>query len=93
MGGGRFLSHHPALQLTVGGDNRKRSLWSLPDFFMPRGRPALTYHSNPSRWMEKGGQVQLKTVGRGQEFVIDSVQYPGLEEWLGDIVQAGSDGV
>ena len=93
LGGGRFPAWHPALQLTCGGKNNKRSLWDLPGFFLPQGRPPLTYHANPNRWTAKGDRVRLKTVGRGQEFVIDSQHYPALESWAVSTIQMGTVGL
>ncbi len=92
VGGGRFSVWHPTLQLTLGGKNKLRSLWDLPGFFLPKGRPPLTYHANPNRWTPAGGRVQLKTVGRGQEFAIDSEHYPELEGWAETIIRKGALG-
>jgi hypothetical protein len=61
------------------------SVWKLPVWFMrPLGNPPmhLTYHppvipkSGRSRWTNLGnGFCQLRTVGRGQEFVLDCNNY------------------
>ena len=44
----------------------------LPVWFAPQtDRPALGYHREPSRWSVHGERLELRTVGRGQEFVFD----------------------
>lgn len=85
FGGGRFPKYHPNLQLTKVG--RTRSVWSLPSWFSPNGRTPLTYHSKPSRWVLDNNQVILRSVAKGQEFVIDSEEYPDLENWVSTIIK------
>lgn len=69
--------------LTDPGQN-SRSVWKLPSCFHPlEGKPALSYHSNLSRWTKFSAEwTGLKSVGRGQEFVIDTEHYPGIIRWI-----------
>ena len=81
-GGGVFPRFHESLRLTD-PDGRRRSLWRLPAWFHPEKRPsALSYHSLSDRWQLMDGSVQLQTVGRGQEFVLDIDHYPEALTWL-----------
>jgi hypothetical protein len=87
-GAGVFRHFSSKLRLTK--DQCKRSIWQLPAWFYPRkGKIPLTYHSNRDRWHREEGSVTLKTVGRGQEFVMNSAHYPEALPWLHDLLQAG----
>jgi hypothetical protein len=83
-GAGTFRAYAPELRLTKAG--AKRSLWDLPAWFEPVNRPPLGYHANPSRWTRRGDRVDLQTVGRGQEFVFDSKDYPESLAWIRDLL-------
>jgi hypothetical protein len=86
-GSGVFPKFNADLQLTAAG--RPRSHWRLPEWFHPSGRARpLGFHEAGSRWSEPSdGFVQLKTVGRGQEFVLDCDAYPKAMPWFRDLVQ------
>lgn len=45
----------------------------------------LSYHRHPHRWHETADGVQLQSVGRGQEFVLDCHDYPEALAWLQQI--------
>lgn len=80
-GAGYFPSYDPSLRLTA--SKAPRSCWELPAWFHPDGRTSvLSYHGNRSRWSRMGDRVHLKTVGRGQEFVLDIDHYPEAIPWL-----------
>ena len=49
-------------------------------------KSALTYHANPKRWEMNEGYTRLKSVGRGQEFVLDCDKYPEAVKWLADVL-------
>jgi hypothetical protein len=83
-GAGRFTSYRPALQLTEPGATRR--YWRLPAWFADTG---LTYHANPQRWSPAGDHVVLKTVGRGQEFVIANPP-PEAGAWLRTLFEGES---
>ena len=47
------------------------SRWRLPRWFFPDGnKTPLTYHPDPARWRRDDEHAYLKSVGRGQEFVL-----------------------
>jgi hypothetical protein len=83
-GGGVFRRYAEPLRLTE--PDASRSVWHLPAWFHPQGRSsALSYHANPDRWMVNGKSVQLRSVGRGQEFVLDCDHYPEASDWLAQL--------
>jgi len=79
-GAGTFGMLRPDLVLS--DPNASRSRWILPGDFLPGVRPPLTYHSNENRWDSLGDTVALRAASRGQEFVLDLDQYPGVKSWL-----------
>ena len=66
------------------------SNWQLPRWFYPDGnKPPLTYHGNvPERWRHDADHAYLRSVGRGQEFVLDLARYPEAVDWLSDLVNS-----
>ena len=64
------------------------SNWRLPRWFYPDGnKPPLTYHGRiHERWRRDDNHAYLRSVGRGQEFVLDLAHYPDAVEWLSDLV-------
>ncbi len=80
-GGGTFPRFSSPLQLTAPGHTR--STWRLPACFHPAGNKVpLSYHKDMSRWQKDREGVLLRTVGRGQEFVLDATDYPGVLGWV-----------
>ena len=84
-GGGIFDQLRPEQILTHTEPYAGCSTWTLPLWFNPYGRPALSYHSKPARWTDCGTSMRLQSVGRGQEFVLDVDQYPEARGWLRSI--------
>lgn len=84
-GAGVFREYDKRLILTEVGQSR--SHWLMPGDLLPRGRPPLTYHASPSRWSDAGDRCCLSTVGRGQEFVLDTAHYPGMRAWAENLIQ------
>lgn len=82
-GGGAFRQFSAGLQLTAEG--KQRSIWRLPHCFYPNGASALTYHKDLGRWAKDKHSILLRTVGRGQEFVLDCEHHAGVDRWLEDI--------
>ncbi len=81
-GAGIFDKFAPHLQLTD-LNARTRSQWELPGWFYPAGRTPLSYHGSMNRWKKlQRGTVSLRSVGRGQEFVLNCDEYPEAAEWL-----------
>lgn len=86
-GAGVFSQFSRDLQLTApNADNT--STWELPGWFHPgEGRTPLTYHSDPSRWRRVELRSELRAVARGQEFVLDCVEYPEAVDWAFGLIQ------
>jgi len=86
-GGGVFERYHEDLCLTAPGEDR-RSVWRLPAWFYPKNeRVPLSYHRNRKRWEQRGGWTFLRSVAKGQEFVMDTEQYPEALEWLASLMK------
>lgn len=86
LGAGRWPRFRPQLQLTAPA--MSRSVWRLPAWFHPCGRDAaLSYHARPDRWQLHGDHVLLRTVGRGQEFVLDCDAYPEALAWAAGLFE------
>ena len=82
-GGGVFPRLSDDLILTAPKPNKCRSRWRLPAWFLPPDiQHALTFHRRANPWMLEGDKVILDTVGRGQEFVMDSDLFPESTAWL-----------
>ena len=82
QGAGCFLKSHEHLVLT-NPNGLGVTDWRLPQCFYPdNGKCPLTYHRNPDRWKHGTKYTYLRSVGRGQEFVLDLDQYPGVTDWL-----------
>ena len=65
------------------------SQWWLPRWFLPDGRkPPLTYHADRKRWRHDANYAYLKSVGRGQEVVLDLAHYPEAVRWLADLLSS-----
>ena len=86
-GAGAFQRFSTSLQLT-GPNTEKTSIWELPKWFYPDGyRTPLTYHADPSRWNRVGSRTELRSMGRGQEFVLDCEEYPEAIDWTFGLIQ------
>jgi len=89
-GAGVWPRFDPARQLTAHG--AKCSAWKLPAWFHPEGRrSSLSFHGKPSAWTLCDGGVQLQSVGRGQEFVLDANDYPEALPWIMGLMCLTSD--
>lgn len=85
-GGGVFRRFRPALQLTRPGYSRCH--WQLPSWFMPiDDKPPLSYHPGRKAWNQLQSAVHLRTVGKGQEFVLDCDHYPEATRWAADLIR------
>ena len=81
-GGGQFAGYHRCLRLTA-PNSRSRRLWHLPGWFYPRnGCLPLTYHPKKGSFRRNGKFTILESAGRGQEFVLDSRDYPEAVSWV-----------
>ena len=87
-GAGVFEHYSEHRQLT--DLNSTSTLWKLPAWFFPEiGRSPLTYHSDISRWKLTTDAALLRSVSKGQEFVLQLDHYPQLEvfSWLESVLQ------
>lgn len=69
------------------------SNWPLPRWFYPDGnKPPLTYHPDRKRWRRDAEHSYLRSVGRGQEFILDLSHYPeAVRWWSNHVAYLGSD--
>ena len=87
-GGGLFERFAQELCLTA--PNATRSVWKLPSWFQPReGITPLTYHADAARWTSQGASCVLRSVAKGQEFVLRTTDYPESLKWVRRIVEVG----
>ncbi|MEO8120964.1 MAG: hypothetical protein ABI606_16790 [Rhodoferax sp.] len=83
---GMFKQWSPSLKLSAEG--KSKSVWNVPTWLEPtQGRPPLTYHSNNDRWTRDGNALNLATVAKGQEFVLDASYYPEAFPWALQLIQ------
>ncbi len=86
-GAGIFPRYHSSLCLTDQEPYESRRMWRLPSWMFPAGDlPALTYHNNLKFWEQRAYYALLKSAGRGQEFVLDTVHYPEAVGWLANLI-------
>ena len=89
-GGGVFQNADDGLTLTAPGA-AKRSQWRLPGWFWSNHTmPSLSYHRDEGRWHRQGPWVYVDTVGRGQEFVFDTVEVSEAAPWLRRLFRTSS---
>ncbi len=85
-GAGTFATYDDRLRLTKPGCSR--STWSLPRWFYPGpSRTPLGYHHDPGRWHLDDDRVTLRAASRGQEFVLDTADYPEALPWIASLIQ------
>lgn len=85
-GGGVFDSIQDRLRLTA-AEASSTTQWRLPSCFFPESaETAMSFHSNLARWTRDGGFCQLRSASRGQEFVLDTINNPGVVSWLKEIL-------
>lgn len=89
-GGGTFDRFRPSLQLTSKSAS-KRSLWGLPQWFYPEGKESvLSYHKNLKRWSPEESTTTLQSVGKGQEFVLNTEHYPEAIDWARELIMTSN---
>jgi hypothetical protein len=90
-GAGSFSRFSLGRQLTA-PHAENLSIWDLPGWFHPGdSRTPLTYHADMQRWKKRGDRTELKSVGRGQEFVLDCDEYPEAVQWVCDLIRRRND--
>lgn len=86
--------YHPSLCLTDTDPYTSRRLWRLPSWMYPTppGKTLLTYHPNSAVWRRgEDGSTLLRAAGRGQEFVLDSDEYPQAIDWAAGLLHLFSE--
>jgi len=85
-GAGVFAHWSERLQLTARGCSRSR--WRVPDWMDPATSGLkLSYHNAASRWSRLDSALHLQTVGKGQEFVVDTGNSAAAQDWLVTLMQ------
>jgi len=86
---GVFREFREGLVLTEPGASR--SSWLVPRWMHPRGKKSfLSYHGERSRWRSSRIGTHLRTVGRGQEFVLNTAHYPEARTWANELISTNS---
>lgn len=81
-GAGCFASLSDDLVLTAPGQSVK-SVWRLPDWMSPETGATLSYHADAGRWSrDPAGNAILRSVAKGQEFVMDVATAARAMAWL-----------
>ncbi|TQV74183.1 hypothetical protein FKG94_16380 [Exilibacterium tricleocarpae] len=81
-GAGSFARLGDRQQLTA-PDAKSPTCWRLPlGFFPALGKVPLSYHHRRDRWRKDKNYCYLTSAARGQEFVLDTAQYPEVLGWL-----------
>lgn len=84
-GAGTRRAWSPARRLTAPGASP--TSWRLPIGCHPdRSGQALSFHPDPSRWTIDGDHTLLRSVGRGQEFVVEATH--AWRDWASSALNA-----
>ena len=90
-GAGTF-SHFSLRRKLTASDAENVTTWELPGWFHPGdNRRPLTYHADSRRWQKRDDRAVLKSVARGQEFVLDCDEYPEAIHWVCDLIRDKDD--
>ena len=85
QGAGCFLKFDERLVLTDPNESRVTA-WRLPRCFSRDDEKSLLTYHKPQCWKRNGQYAYLQSAGRGQEFVLDLKQYPGVMDWLRETI-------
>ena len=86
-GAGVFTHYCPERQLTA-QDGDSVTVWELPRWCYPRRKHIpFTYHSDRTRWQRQKHRTLLRSVARGQEFIMDAKVYPEAIAWVQDMIR------
>jgi hypothetical protein len=47
----------------------------------------MSHHGDLRRWTSEGDEVLVRSVGRGQEFVVDVERYAGVGAWAQALIR------
>lgn len=89
-GAGTFATDEPRWTLSDPA-GPGRSHWRLPAWVAhaPKG---LSYHRNGERWETDAHHARVRTVGRGQEFVLDCGAMREAADWIESLVRPSKAG-
>lgn len=87
--GANIFNFSEELILTIPLESR-RSIWRLPTFFHPNNGIEMGYHHNQNRWSIGNSQTILKTVAKGQEFVISKDPENRILNWAISLIERNS---
>ena len=88
LAGAGVFSHFSTKQQLTAPLAENTTTWNLPAWFHPTGhRTPLTYHGDVQRWRRQRERTELKTVSRGQEFILDCDEYPEAVGWVCALLQ------
>ena len=91
-GAGYFKRYKELLCLTAPNSTTRRN-WRMPRWFRPRNNCfPITYHTNPKRFTPAGNYTLVESVSRGQEFVLDSCDYPEAVQWARHLITSSPRG-
>lgn len=86
-GAGTFTYFSQSRKLTA-SDAQSVTTWDIPSWFHPgEHRNPLTYHTDSQRWWKRGDRTVLKSVARGQEFVLNRDDYPEAIHWACNLIR------
>lgn len=87
-GAGAFSQFSLGRQLTA-STAENVTTWELPGWFCPgENQQPLTYHADPQRWQKGDARTVLKSVARGQEFVLNCDEYPEAIQWACELIRS-----
>lgn len=70
--------------LVLSCDPKYKTIWKLPKFFHPDNGVQMTYHPNMNRWQMQEDCCILKSVCRGQEFIVS--ENSDVTNWAKEII-------
>lgn len=91
-GTGCFRHFHDDLSLTS-ATAAKPTDWEVPLWMHPFTRTGrekrlpLSYHRKSWRWHKGRSSAKLEAAARGQEFVLDTAEYPEAVDWASSLIE------
>lgn len=80
-GAAGFNTFQPGLVLTENG--MSKSVWRVPSWMAPAAGSTMSYHGDEKRWEAiDDNAARLRSVAKGQEFVMDVGQRGEAMEWI-----------
>lgn len=86
LAGAGTLRFDERLRLSAPGG--ARAPWRLPSWILPKAGPCLSYHADPTRWTRDAAGITLRSVARGQEFVLDTQKLDVGQDLVGEWIES-----